>query len=143
MPPPTRVAAATRRSAVLWVSSPTVAPTLVWHVWHDAAAYVVCAGREQALPPLGPCATVAVRSRAGALVVTWEAAVTRVEPGTPPWETVVPLLAAERLNAPAVQALPALWAADSAVLRLDPLQVGAAGDGQARTTSRSAPVVTS
>lgn len=118
----TLVAEATRRSGVLWVSSPTAPPTLVWHVWHDGAAYVVCGGSEQALPPLGPVATVAVRAKAGALVVTWTAAVTTLEPGTTEWDDVVPVLAAERLNAPAVQALPARWAAESTVLQLRPAE---------------------
>ena len=120
MPLSTLVAEATRRSGVLWVSSPTVPSTLVWHLWHDGAAHVVCGGQEQALPPLGPTATVAVRSRAGALVVTWQAVVTALQPGTPTWEVVVPLLAAERLNTAAVEALPATWAADATVLELRP-----------------------
>ena len=120
MPPSTLVAEATRRSGVLWVSSPTVAPTLLWHVWHDSAAYVVCGGAEQPLAPLGPTATVAVRAKAGALVVQWEAAVSAVEPGSPLWEAVVPLLAAERLNAVSVEDLPAQWAAARTVLRLAP-----------------------
>lgn len=117
----TLVAEATRRSGVLWVSSPTVAPALVWHVWHDGAAYVVCGGAEQALAPLGPTATVAVRAKAGALVVQWEAVVSRVDPGSARWDEVTPLLAAERLNASSVQDLPGQWAATSTVLRLSPV----------------------
>ena len=118
----TLVAEASRRSGVLWVSSPTVAPTLLWHVWHDGAAYVVCGGAEQALAPLGPTATVAVRAKAGALVVQWEASVSGVEPGSALWDEVTPLLAAERLNAASVQDLPGQWAATSTVLQLAPIQ---------------------
>ncbi|MCW2613201.1 MAG: hypothetical protein JWN08_195 [Frankiales bacterium] len=120
MPPSTLVCEATRRSGVLWVSSADVRPTLVWHLWHDDAAYVVCGGDEQVLPPLGPTARVAVRSKAGALVVEWDAAVSEVVPGSERWDEVTPLLAAERLNAVSVQDLPGRWAAASTVLRLAP-----------------------
>lgn len=120
MPPSTLVSEATRRSGVLWVSAEGVSPTLVWHLWHEGAAYVVCGGEEQALPPLGPTATVAVRSKAGALVVAWQAAVSAVEPGSPLWDAVTPLLAAERLNAASVADLPDRWAAASTVLQLLP-----------------------
>jgi hypothetical protein len=125
-PAPTLVAEATRRSGVVWVGSPTVAPTLVWHLWHDDAAYVVCGGSEQSLPALGPAATVTVRSKAGPRVVDWAAAVSRVEPGTALWDTVTPLLAAARLNAPDAAGLAARWATSSTVLRLAPqsLRVG-------------------
>lgn len=120
MPPSTLVAEATRRSGVLWVSSPTVAPTLVWHLWHDGAAYLVCGGEEQPLPELGPTATVVVRSKAGARVVDWEADVSEVAPGSARWDEVVPLLAAERLNAADAEGLPSRWAAGSTVLELRP-----------------------
>lgn len=120
MPSSTLVAEATRRSGVLWLSAPDVPPTLVWHLWHDEAAYVVVGGDEQPLPPLGPVASVAVRSKTGALVVTWEADVSQVEPGSERWAAVVPLLAGERLNAPSVLDLPERWAAASKVLELRP-----------------------
>ena len=119
-PSSTLIAEATRRTGVLWLSSPEVAPTLVWHLWHDDAAYVVCGGGEQQLPPLGPTALVTVRSKAGARVVEWEAEVTTVAPGTDRWAEATPLLAAERLNAPSAQDLPQRWAASSTVLRLAP-----------------------
>lgn len=129
MPPSTLVAEATRRSGVLWLSSPSLGPTLLWHVWHDGAAHVVCGGDEQSLLDPGPTATVLVRGISGARVVEWAAVVTVVAPGTPPWDEVVPLLAAERLNAPSVEELPARWAAASTVLRLSPAdQDGSAGD---------------
>lgn len=114
------IAEATRRSGVLWLSSRDVAPTLVWHLWHDDAAYVVCGGDEQPLPPWGATALVTVRSKAGARVVEWEAAVAPVEPGSERWAEVTPLLAAERLNAPSAQDLPDRWAQTSTVLRLTP-----------------------
>jgi hypothetical protein len=64
---------------------------------------------------------VTVRSRGtqSGRVVEWRADVTRVEPGTPRWDEVVPLLAAERLNAE--QGHAARWATESVVLRFAPL----------------------
>ena len=126
MPVPTLVAEATRRSAVVWVSAAGADgadPRLVWHLWHDDAMYVVGGGDEQELPDLGAHAVVVVRSRASQSdrVVEWAADVTRVEPGTDRWDEVVPLLAAERLNAGSADDVPARWAVQSAVLRFAPL----------------------
>jgi hypothetical protein len=122
-PSPTLVAEATKRAGVVWLASPSatppVPPTLVWHVWHDGAAYVVCGGQEQALPPLGDTAVVTVRSAARARAVDWPAVVQRVRPGSELWAAVTPLLAAQRLNA-ASAGLPERWAASSTVLQLTP-----------------------
>jgi len=115
---PTLVAEATRRSGVVWLSSPVLASALVWHVWHDGAAYVVCGGDEQALADPGPTATVLVRGTSGARVVEWAASVTVVEPGSAQWDEVTPLLAAARLNASSTQGLPERWSRTSTVLRL-------------------------
>jgi hypothetical protein len=113
----TLVAEATRRSGVVWVAG-----SLLWHVWHDGAAYVVGEGPEQALPVRpGDRTVVIVRSKASqsGVAVQWAADVSAIEPGTPLWDEVVPLLAAERLNAEAGRA--ERWAAECVVLRLTPL----------------------
>ena len=121
MTSPTLVAEATRRSAAVWVAAAGAAPSLVWHVWHDGAVYLVGGGPEQPLPVSpGDRALVAVRSRASqsGVVVEWAADVERVEPGTPLWDEVVPVLAGERLNAEAGRE--ARWAQECVVLRLAP-----------------------
>ena len=122
MPAPTLVAEATRRSGVVWVSADGTSPRLVWHLWHDDAMFLVGGGEEQELPGLADRAVVVVRSKASQSdrVVEWPADVSPVHPGTPLWDEVVPLLAAERLNAPSATDLPARWAAASTVLRLSP-----------------------
>jgi hypothetical protein len=118
----TLIAEATRRSGVVWVSADGTDPRLVWHLWHADALWLVGGGAEQDLPPLADRAVVVVRSRASQSdrVVEWEADVSRVAPGTPAWDEVVPLLAAERLNAASTEDLPARWAASATVLRLAP-----------------------
>ena len=124
-PVPTLIAEATKRAGVLWLSSstasPPVPPTLVWHVWHEGAAYVVCGGGEQALPALGSTAVVTVRSASRSRLVDWPAAVDRVAPATALWDAVTPLLAAKRLNARDATGLADRWAASSTVLRLVPV----------------------
>lgn len=121
MTSPTLIAEATRRSGVVWVAGPQGAPALLWHLWHDGAMYVVGGGPEQPLPVApGDAARVVVRSKAAqaGVVVEWPAAVDAVVPGTELWDEVVPLLAAERLNAEAGRS--ARWVAECVVLRFTP-----------------------
>jgi hypothetical protein len=122
MTSPTLIAEATRRSGVVWVSAPGGAPSLLWHVWHDGAMYLVGGGPEQALPVApGDAATVVVRSKAAqaGVVVEWPATVDAVVPGTELWDEIVPLLAAERLNAEAGRV--ERWPLGCVVLRLTPV----------------------
>ena len=121
MTSPTLVAEATRRSGVVWVGRGDEPPTLLWHVWHDGAMYVVGGGPEQALPVApGDAARVVVRSKAAqaGVVVEWPATVDAVVPGTELWDEVLPLLAAERLNAEAGRS--ERWAQECLVLRFTP-----------------------
>lgn len=119
MPSPTLIAEATRRSGAVWVGTGELA--LVWHLWHDGAMYLVGGGPEQPLP-VGPGARarVVVRSKASqaGVVVEWAADVTAVLAGSELWDAVVPLLAAERLNAS--PGLVERWATECVVLRFSP-----------------------
>ncbi len=113
---------ATKRSGVVWVALGAARPRLVWHLWHDGSLWLVCGGAEQELPgaPAATRAVVTVRSKAtqNDRVVSWEAVVAQAAPGSAAWETVVPLLHAQRLNAPDGEEQPARWARESAVLQL-------------------------
>jgi hypothetical protein len=130
---------ACRKSAMSWLQPPGQArPVAVWHVWVDGAMYVVSGGREQqlAVMPDGEPVTVIVRSKdKGSRLVTWVAAASRVEPGTPEWGTVVPELHAKRLNPPDGEGQPARWAAESTVTRLSP--TGVVGEAPGRMSARS------
>lgn len=125
---------ATRRSGLVWILPDGGGEHPVWHVWADGAAHVVTGGGEQPLPGVaeGDRVQVVVRSRErqAGRVVQWSALVERVVPGTPDWDRVVPLLAAQRLNARDAARLPERWARESRVLRLVPVDADAdAGPG--------------
>ncbi|MGH3531665.1 MAG: hypothetical protein ACRDSX_06975 [Mycobacterium sp.] len=115
---------ATSKAGLIWVA-PAGAdrPHAAWHVWHGGAAYLVTGGPEQAVPGLdgAEAAVVTVASKDnGARLVSWQADVSRVEPGSRQWEEVVPVLQAKRLNAQDGQQQPARWARESSVFRLQP-----------------------
>jgi len=98
------------------------AATAAWCVWLDDALYVVSGAGEQQIPGLADVTRCTVRARGdhGGTIVTWPAAVTRVEPGGEEWERVVPQVAGKRLNLPADEDTAARWAADCVVSRLAP-----------------------
>jgi hypothetical protein len=101
------------------------APTrALWHVWHDGAACLVGDGPgEQPLPGLvdGGDAVVVVRSKdKGGRLVAWTAKVVELAPGSPAWEATVAELKGKRLNAPDGEEMPARWARECRVLRLEP-----------------------
>jgi hypothetical protein len=125
---------ATKKSGLIWVRGSGAstheapgaeAPTrALWHVWHDGAACLVGDGPgEQPLPGLvdGGDAVVTVRSKdKGGRLVTWTAKVVELAPGSPAWEATVAELKGKRLNAPDGEEMPARWARECRVLRLEP-----------------------
>lgn len=117
---------ATKKSGLIWVRGPGAgAPSRVlWHVWHEGAACVVGDGPgEQPLTGLadGDSAVVTVRSKdKGGRLVSWAANVVEPAPGTPAYEAAVAELKGKRLNAPDGEAMPARWARECRVLRLEP-----------------------
>jgi hypothetical protein len=124
---------ATKKSGMLWLALPGLPhPRAAWHIWRPAAddgagapgaAYVVTGGIEQPLPglPEAERVTVTVRSKdKGARLVSWVAAVEQVRPGSEEWNTIVPLLTKERLNAPDGEHQAERWADEAYVIRLTP-----------------------
>ncbi|MFF7600257.1 hypothetical protein [Streptomyces mirabilis] len=125
---------ATKKSGLIWVRSGGApapeapgaeAPTrALWHVWHDGAACLVGDGPgEQPLPGLvdGGDAVVVVRSKdKGGRLAAWTAKVVELPPGSPAWEATVAELKVKRLNAPDGEEMPARWARECRVLRLEP-----------------------
>ena len=126
-PPPALIAEATKRAGLVWIKAPGTRPARpAWHVWHDGAAYLLTGPGEQPLPWLsaaGPVTVLVPSKESGGLLVTWDAAVSRVEPGSPAWEAVIGLLATGRLNAAREgggSSPAARWAATCTVVRLQP-----------------------
>jgi hypothetical protein len=112
-----------RRAGVIWLDLGD-GPRVVWHVWHEGAAYVVCGGLEQDLPLAGTAETARIvlrgKASAGDPVLACTASVTRLEPSSEAWASVVPVLHEKRLNPPDGEAQPDRWARESTILRLDP-----------------------
>ena len=134
---------ATKKSALIWIALPSLRrPRAVWHVWLDGAAYVVAGGIEQPLPGIEQAKTVEVSVRSkdtGALLMTWSAEPSLVQPGSEEWGRVVPELHAKRLNPPDGEAQPQRWARDSRVWRLAPTGQALAAPGRFAEGSGAAP----
>ena len=114
---------AMKKAAIAWLGVPATRPYAVWCLWVDGALYVVHGPGEQPAPGLAGSSTadVTVRGDHGGRILTWPAAVERVEPAGGLWSTVVPQLAGKRLNASgSTDGTVARWAADCVVSRLTP-----------------------
>lgn len=117
------VTEALRKAAIIWVQVPPGRAVAAWTVWHDGAAYVVSGEGEQPAPGLAEATAcrVSVRSAEnGARILTWDAAVSRVEPGSELWAQVAPLLLAKRLNLPDPVGAEQRWAESATISRLAP-----------------------
>jgi hypothetical protein len=140
-PPPALIAEVTKRAGLIWIAiGGQDRPRPAWHIWRTVtaaragtagpeppgAAYVVTGPGEQPLPGLAGSSrvTVTVVSRqTGGAMVTWTAAVSRVEPRSGEWDEVIGPLVAGRLNAVLrdAETSPAeRWARSGAVFRLAP-----------------------
>ncbi|HEY8452669.1 MAG: hypothetical protein FWJ70_06625 [Micromonosporaceae bacterium] len=122
---------AMKKAAVAWVAVDDGPAYALWCMPAGGALWVVTGPGEQQAPGLASAtrARVTLRGDHGGRIVTWPATVSRVEPGTDEWEEIVPQLAGKRLNAPVdAETLAGRWAAECAVLRLepagDPLEAG-------------------
>jgi len=141
-PAPALIAEATRRTGVIWLTVPpsrTAFP--VWHIWRAAvdagpgtaeppppgAAYLVTGPGEQPAPGLGAAGRVRVTvpsKHSGGALVTWTAAVRRVDPRSAEWDAVIGALAAGRLNAvlgPGESSPADRWARSGTVFCLTPV----------------------
>jgi hypothetical protein len=114
---------AIKKAAVAWVAVTGQPPLALWCLPLDGALYLVSGPGEQSAPGIEDAteASVTLRGDHGGRIVTWSAEVSRVEPGTEKWGSVVPQLAAKRLNAPGpAEALAARWADECLITRLTP-----------------------
>jgi hypothetical protein len=134
---------AARKSGLIWLrpDGERRRAQAVWHLWHEGAAYVLSGGLEQPVPEgLGDRAFVTVRSKdTGARVLTAEAAVSVVPPGSPEWEAVEPGLVAKRLNLPDGEAAPQRWAQECTLYRLTPTGAFVETPDQPSTGSHATP----
>lgn len=123
-PVPPLVAEATKKSGLLWIAMRGRPRAFaVWHVWRDDSAYLVTGPGEQPAPGLVDAAICDVTVRStdkGGRIVTWRAAVSRIQPDSDTWREVVPDLLAGRLNLADAADAEQRWAAECTVLRLAP-----------------------
>jgi hypothetical protein len=126
-PAPALIAEATKRAGVIWITAGGHRPRPVWHIWRDGA-YVLTGPGEQDVPGLtaGGPVTVTVPSKdTGGRLVTWAAQVSRVEPGSAEWSSIIGALLAGRLNEaarPGVASAAGRWAQTGDVYRLTPVK---------------------
>jgi hypothetical protein len=116
------VAEAMKKAAVAWLGLADAPPYPVWCLWLDDALFVVSGPGEQPAPGLAEAGEVTVTARGdhGGQIVTWPALVEPVDPASETWATVVPMLAAKRLNSAGAAKLGQKWARECVVSRLVP-----------------------
>jgi hypothetical protein len=122
---------AMKKAAVAWISVDEAPARLVWCLPASGALWVVSGPGEQDAPELGSAdqALVTMRGDHGGRIVSWPAAVTRLDPSSEEWAEMAPQLAGKRLNAPvAAGELVDRWAAECTVHKLtpagDPVEAG-------------------
>jgi len=117
------VVEAMKKAALAWLTVGEQPAYAVWCLWVDDALYVVSGPDEQPAPGLARAssATVTARGDHGGRIVSWPATVSRLEPASELWTTVVPQLTAKRLNSAAGAELEQHWAAGCVVSRLVPV----------------------
>jgi hypothetical protein len=160
-PPPALIAEATKRAGHVWiVIDGQDRPRPAWHIWRTVAgprsgppvpgepsppgaAYVVSGPGEQPLPGLaGSCrvTVIVAGDQVPGGLLSWTAAVSRVEPGSAEWDEVIGQLVAGRLNPvlPEGETSPAQrWARSGAVFRLAPVLGEPAADDTATQNSHT------
>lgn len=125
------VAEAIKKAAVAWVSIDDGPAYALWCLPVDGALYVVSGPGEQSAPGLAEAQTAAVTLRGdhGGRIVTWPAAVSRVEPDGEQWQEIAHQVAAKRLNARgSISDLAQRWARECVLTRLAPLGRPTAGE---------------
>jgi hypothetical protein len=110
-----------KKAAVVWITTNGERPVPAWPVWIDGAAHLVTGPGEQPIPPLtDTCAVTARSGSTHARILSWDAAVSVLAPGSDDWQAVAPQLIAKRLNLPGGDDTLARWAAECTLYRLRP-----------------------
>jgi len=117
------VAEAMKKAAIIWVTAGEPGAYPLWCMPVEGGLAVIVGGDEQPAPGLAEAATATVSARGdhGGRIVTWTARVEPVSPGGEDWDALAVPLAGKRLNSSGTaEALAAVWADGSTLLRLVP-----------------------
>jgi hypothetical protein len=112
-----------KKAAIVWIGVGDRPAAPAWTLWIDGAAYLIEGGAEQPVPGLTEAAACTVTARSSsthARIVTWEAAVSRIQPDTDDWRRVAPQLLAKRLNLSGAKDNLGRWASECSLLCLTP-----------------------
>jgi hypothetical protein len=118
------LAEATKKAAIVWLTVGDRPPYAVWCLPVGESLYVVTGPGEQPAPGLVSAPTVRIGARGdhGGLILTWDARVERVIPGSDAWSAVALPLAAKRLNASGPsEEVADRWARECVVVGLHPI----------------------
>ena len=133
---------AAKKSGLVWVraagSGHRAQP--LWHLWQDGAVFVLTGGLEQPAPDgLADRAFVTVRSKdKRSRLVTFEATVDVLDPGSEQWAAVEPTLLGKRLNLPDGDAAGERWRRECTLYRLTPTGEVAETPDEPTTASHAA-----
>lgn len=122
----TQIDEAMKKTGLVWVraSGPGRRAIGMWHLWQDGNVYLLTGGIEQPVPDglqSGGSAHVTARAKdKNARVLSFEASVDTVAPGSDDWQTITAALVPKRLNLPDGEAAPERWARECTVWRLRP-----------------------
>jgi hypothetical protein len=114
---------AMKKAAIAWISVDGAPARAVWCLPAEGALWVISGPGEQDAPGLASAsgAHVMLRGDHGGRIITWPAAVSRLDPASEEWTELAPQLAGKRLNAPlAAGELVARWAAECTIHKLTP-----------------------
>jgi len=139
-----------RKSDLAWVGPIGGRQVGLWCEWLDQALLLVTGGVEQPDPGLidGSSAAVTLRSKDKMVrIVTFEAHVERLRPGSPQWDVVAAVLKEGRLNTVDSPTVLQRWADECALWRLRPSgtvmeQPGAMPSGSSRAVPAPTPATT-
>lgn len=113
-----------KKTSMSWLRlPPSEREHVVWHIWHQGAAYIVSGGSEQPVPGIESAdfATVIARTKdSRQRMAAWIGRVSTVRPHDREWDEIVGALISSRLNLTDVDHTVRRWQQECVITRLTP-----------------------